>query len=330
MSAVGPWREERQSPGLWSFRRPAIGTTAQLLLEDRSAADAALEGLDVLLAQADHAASRFKPTSELSLLNADPRPEVQVSPRLASFIAASLDWAHRTGGLVDPTIGAALLAAGYGEDFEAMPKQLPSGDARFTPAAGWFRVALAGDLLRRPPGVLLDLGSTAKAQLADEAAYLVSRLTPGPVLVGLGGDIATAGPPPVGGWVVKVSDDHRADRAGDGQTVTLLAMGLATSSVVVRRWRRGERDMHHIIDPLTGGPADGPWRTVTVAADSCLKANALTTAALVSGAAAVGLLTSWAVAARLVGQEGGVVHLGQWTPSGEGVAPVPYPDEAAR
>lgn len=123
------------------------------------------------------------------------------------------------------------------------------------------------------------------------------------------------------GWVVRVTDDHQAGPKAAGQNVGLADRGLATSSVVVRRWRCGTAEMHHIIDPMTGRPADGPWRTVTVAAESCLKANALATAALVSGGAAAGLLESWGVAARLVDRDGGVTHLGQWTAVGEEAGP---------
>ncbi len=322
MSEPAVWREERVSPTLWSFGRPALGTTAQLLLEDREAAEVAMQELDHLLSEADQVASRFKPGSELYRLNADPRTEVPVSLRLGSFIAASLDWAQRTGGLIDPTVGAALLAAGYGEDFQSMPKQLPDPAPTPEPVIGWSRVSLVGGLLRRPLGVLLDLGSTAKAQLADESSQRVSDLTAGAVLVSLGGDISTAGPPPEGGWVVRVGDDHQAGPKEAGQNVGLTDRGLATSSVLVRRWRRGTAEMHHVIDPMTGRPVDGCWRTVTVAAESCLKANALATAALVSGGAAAGLLESWGVAARLVDRDSGVTHLGQWTAVGEEVGPL--------
>jgi thiamine biosynthesis lipoprotein len=70
--------------------------------------------------------------------------------------------------------------------------------------------------------------------------------------------------------------------------------------------------MHHLIDPRTGEPACGPWRTVTVADESALAANLASTAALVLGAAAEPWLTGRGAPARLVHRDGTVVHLGNW------------------
>src|SRR5213076_493676 len=97
------------------------------------------------------------------------------------------------------------------------------------------------------------------------------RAAPGAgVLVNLGGDIATAGPPPVEGWLVRVADDHRASPDEPGQTITIESGALATSSTTVRRWDQG---VHHIIDPRSGLPADSRWRTVSVCAATCVDAN---------------------------------------------------------
>ena len=65
------------------------------------------------------------------------------------------------------------------------------------------------------------------------------------------------------------------------------AGGLATSSVTVRRSGTGAGLVHHLIDPASGRPVDGPWRTVSVTAASCLDANIASTAAIVLGADAL-------------------------------------------
>jgi thiamine biosynthesis lipoprotein len=130
------------------------------------------------------------------------------------------------------------------------------------------------------------------------------------VLVSLGGDVAVAGAP-AGGWPVLVTDDHRgADRTG--QTVGVADGGLATSSTTVRRWRAGELALHHIVDPARGTPAVEHWRTVSVAAASCVRANAAATAAIVLGAAAPGWLEGLGLAARLVRPDGRIVTTPGW------------------
>jgi FAD:protein FMN transferase len=130
--------------------------------------------------------------------------------------------------------------------------------------------------------------------------------------VSLGGDVATAGPVPAGGWPVHVTDDHRAGTDAPGQRIALRGGALATSSTGARRWRRAGRTVHHIVDPATGEPAPPVWRTVSVAAASCVDANTASTAAIVRGADAPGWLASLGLPARLVGPAGDVVHVGAW------------------
>ena len=90
------------------------------------------------------------------------------------------------------------------------------------------------------------------------------------------------------------------------------AGGIATSSTTVRRWRRGQALLHHIIDPQSGMPTSGPWRTVTVLAHSCVDANVAATAAIVQGEGAVDWLKARRLPARLVENDGTIHYLGPW------------------
>ena len=92
--------------------------------------------------------------------------------------------------------------------------------------------------------------------------------------------------------------------------------GLATSSVSARRWRRGGRQWHHVVDPRTGLPAQGPLRTVTALGRTAAAANAATTASIVLGSAAHHWLTARGVAARLVDHDGRVTRTPAWMASG--------------
>jgi thiamine biosynthesis lipoprotein len=163
-----------------------------------------------------------------------------------------------------------------------------------------------------PRGIRLDLGATAKGWAADRAAEAAALAAGCGVLVSIGGDIATSGTAPAGGWHIRVTDDHRSQPTAPGQTIAILSGGLATSSTTVRRWRRDGQTMHHIIDPGTGVPAQTPWRTVSVAAASCAEANIATTAALVKGSAAPAWLGETELPARLIDHDGRVLSLGDW------------------
>ena len=105
--------------------------------------------------------------------------------------------------------------------------------------------------------------------------------------------------------------------APGSQLIRLAGGAVATSSVTCRRWRRGGRELHHIVDPRSGLSAEGPWRTVNVAAQTCADANAPATAAIVAGTRAEGWLAAAGVPARLVGRAGQVRRLGGW-PAADG------------
>jgi thiamine biosynthesis lipoprotein len=167
-----------------------------------------------------------------------------------------------------------------------------------------------------PFGVQLDLGATAKALAADMAAAAATAAAGCGVLVGLCGDIAVAGRPPEGGWQIRVTDDHRRSNA-PGQTISIRTGGLATSSITVRSVDRGGTSVNHLIDPATGRSIDGPWRTASVTAGSCLDANTASTAAIVLGAGATDWLGARRLPARLVGQDGRVRYVAGWPEEGD-------------
>ncbi len=180
----------------------------------------------------DRACSRFRADSDLTRVNqhAGGRP-VRVAPLLVEALQVALRAAQITAGDVDPTVGAALVLAGYDRDFSLLrqdAEESPAEDLRervgtwatakmpyesgrlrpVPPAAvpspptliarrlsGHRTVQLdaAHATVRIPRGIVLDLGATAKAWAADRGARAVWQAARCGVLVNLGGDIATAG-----------------------------------------------------------------------------------------------------------------------------------------
>jgi thiamine biosynthesis lipoprotein len=308
----------------------ALGTSVELALTDSGALAQAREIVERQLDEIDRACSRFREDSELTHVNACAGRTVRVDPLLAEAVEVALRAAELTGGDVDPTVGAALELAGYDRDWRllACPRMGDRPDSEFSDTAprviatvrsGWEAVELDRDraTLRIPVGVKLDLGATAKAWAADRASQAVHDATGCGVLVSLGGDISTAGPSPAPGWPVHVTDDHRSGPDAPGQTISIAGGGLATSSTTVRRWHHDGRTMHHIIDPSTGGPAAGVWRTVSVAAIDCADANIAATATIVRGSGAPEWLAELGLPARLVDHDGAVLKIGSWPAEGE-------------
>ncbi len=293
----------------------ALGGTLRVIVTRPRSLAAAKAAVDEVVSAIDVAASRFREDSELSRINATPDRQVTVSPMLAQAIAAALRGADLSDGAVDPTVGTAVRLAGYDSDFASVLKEGGPLRVHAERIPGWraIRFNAATRQLWMPRGVEIDLGATAKALASDLAAAAANKVIEGGgVLVSLGGDIAVAGEAPAGGWSVQASEDSSVPIEEGEETVSIDAGGMATSSTTVRRWTRGGVVLHHIIDPATGQPVAGPWRTATVAAGSCVDANIASTAAIVKGEAAAAWLKARGLAARLVDRQGQVTRIGAW------------------
>ncbi len=253
--------------------------------------------------------SRFDPASELSFVNRRAGQWTTLSAPMAAVVDAALALAAATGGLYDPTLLAAIRAAGYVVSFEQLAGRAAAADAPAAPQAGrWAAVQRRGMQLCLPAGVGLDLGGIVKGWTAQ--AVTAQLRTVGPALVDAGGDVAASDPPPGWqGWPVAVAaptGPGQAD-AGDLLVVWLANAVLATSGVDYRRWRQGGVEVHHIIDPRTGRPAATDLVSVSVLDASAVRAEAWAKAALVLGwQAGVAALRAQGLAAVLVRADGRV------------------------
>lgn len=294
--------------GVWSC-------DAHLLVTDAARIDDAFETAVRHLAEIGAACDRFQPDSELQQVR--PGVATRVSPLLGLLVRTALETAQRTGGLCDPTVGRPVQDIGYDRDIRLVLDDDRPARVVVRPRQSWQAVELEDGRLRLPEGVQLDLGATAKAFAADLIAEQIAGELGCGVLMNLGGDIATAGTAPTGGWQVRVQD-----LPGDPESSIALHPGfaLATSSTQRRTWLRGGERMHHIVDPRTGRAARATWRTVSVVAPTAVQANGETTAAIVAGEDAVGRLRGSGLAARLVAGNGSVHTVGGWPHADQAVA----------
>jgi thiamine biosynthesis lipoprotein len=293
----------------------ALGTSMRLVVTRPDGLSAAKSAADAVIRAIDAAASRFREDSELSLINREPGRHIRVSPLMAQAVAAGLRGARLTGGAVDPTVGSAIRLAGYDRDFAAVPPDGSPIHLTVQRVPGWQAVQFdeAARTVCVPRGVEIDLGATAKALASDlAAAAALQAVGSGGVLVSLGGDIAMAGDAPAEGWAVQTSEDSGAPIDEDEETISIESGGIATSSTTVRHWTRGGAVLHHIIDPATGMPAAGPWRTASVVAGSCVDANIAATAAIVMGESAIAWLEANRLPTRLVGRDRAVHRVSGW------------------
>jgi len=307
-----PYAEEQVQWPLW-------GGTARVVVRpvprQTHALDEARTVVEEITAAMDLATSRFRPDSEVTRLAvAGGRPRA-ASDLLRRALHVALRAARLTDGAVDPTLGHALVAAGYDRDLSELPQDRPERALHVRRAADWHDVVVDDDAgtVSLPDGVLLDLGATAKAYAADLAAARVHERLGCPVLVSLCGDLAIAGTHPDQPWVVQV-----LERPDDlvGPLIAVGDCGLATSTTRARRWRMSGRPAHHLLDPITGLPVREVWRTVTATAATCVDANTATTATVVKGDRGLAWLQASGLSARVVAADGAVTTVGGWPAEG--------------
>ena len=287
-----------------------MGTTARVLIDDGppDAADRAQDALDAYEA----AWSRFRPDSELSLLNAagGGRPVVVSAPTFA-LIARAVDAWRRTAGHFDPTGLAAIRAWGYDRDFvdvrsNAAPLVSTDSVRGFVGCAG-IELDPVVRAVTLAPGTTLDLGGIGKGYAADLVADQIASSGARSVCVDLGGDLRVCGTGPYdGAWEIAFDDATLATRLG---RLRFTSGAVATSTRLRRRWRRGTVELHHLLDPATGAPADSGLATVTVVAGDAWWAEVLAKAAFVAGAdAGRRLLESEGAEGVLVADDGTIVE----------------------
>ena len=150
-----------------SFR--AMGTDVELLLDAPAGehAERALDRAEAEFERLEQILSRFRADSELSRLNREGRID-DASPDLVRVAELSLVAREQTGGLFDPTVHDALVAAGYDRSFEEVPTDAPAIEQDGVRCGGAVRVD--GRSIELAHGTRLDLGGIAKGYAVDRVA----------------------------------------------------------------------------------------------------------------------------------------------------------------
>ena len=221
--------------------------------------------------------TRHTETSDLSVLNADPRPAVAVRPMLAAALLAGMAAAEASEGLADITLLDARLAAEGAGDL-ACASRIDEWQV--------IRRHRGSAVVRRPSGLHFDLGGVAKGWIADRALEMLASWPS--AVVDADGDLAIrCAPGKV--WNVGVDDPRMADthlavlRLGARTGGAPTRWGVATSGTSIHRWSVAGSATHHLIDPRTGRPARTDVVQATVVAGSALRAEALAKAAVIAG-----------------------------------------------
>ncbi len=288
----------------------AMGTNAHVIYggADPQHAALAMERIQ----QLEQLWSRFIESSEISQINRAGGEAVAASPETLVLIERAIEAWEMTGGLFDPMVLEQIRALGYDKTFKeltTLPPLAPSVD-EVAAGANVGRDSL-GISVDREAGTVtasagrgIDSGGIGKGLAADMVVdSLIEAGSPG-ALVNLGGDLRSGGEAPEGGWRVEV--DNPFDPTGPPAARFLLSgQALVTSSSQGRRWRDGDDENHHLLNPASGLPAVSDIASVTVIADEGWRAEALAKAAFLSGReAALEMLPKEEATGVIIGRDG--------------------------
>lgn len=288
------------APARFTFR--AMGIQVELLAERSGpAVEAAFAAVVEEFERLEQIFSRFRPESELSVLNREGR--AVVSGELFDVLESALEARESSGGRFDPTVHDALVSCGYDRTFGEVSAHDPGPAGEPVPGGGVVALDRQRRLVELGTRARIDLGGIAKGYAVDRACDLLAETTP--CLVNAGGDLAVRGGLAGGPWPVGV------EATGESVTLGLGQGALATSGSDYRRWRRGGVEMHHLIDPRTGLPARSDLLRVTAAGTSAVEAEIRTKCLFLAGErAAVEEADDDGIPCVLVTQDGRTVLAG--------------------
>jgi thiamine biosynthesis lipoprotein len=230
--------------------------------------------------------STWEEHSHLSCFNRAPAGTWQaLPPEFYRVLDYALSVACDTGGAYDPTAGPLVNLWGFGPNYPrtTAPASALIGEVR--QRSGWWKIKLDPEMRAafQPGGIYVDLSAVAKGYAADRIAGFLEESGIANYLVETGGELRGAGfKPDASPWWVGIEQPPGFESYPE-TIVACFGIAVATSGDYRRYFEQGGRRYSHTIDPRTGYPVNHNLASVTVLHESCMPADALSTALTVLG-----------------------------------------------
>jgi thiamine biosynthesis lipoprotein len=245
-----------------------------------------LDGCLQLIRDYERMLSPYIEDSDISRLNAAKGQPVAVSAETLELLRRGIYYGELSNGLFDITLGGVsrLWDFNGGEDAE-----LPD-EAELTQAlghVGYKKLVITEDTAAlTDASAAVDLGGIAKGYIADRAAEYLRAGGVGSAIINLGGNVVAIGGKPGGSggdFAVGVARPFGDDAAA---VLHVRDRAVVTSGSYQRYFYKNEVLYYHILDPMTGYPAETDLSGVTIVSGDSCDADALSTIAFMLGAQA--------------------------------------------
>ncbi len=267
----------------WVSREEAIMGTrvaVELWSEDQAQGQALITRVMDEMHRVDALMSTYKPTSQVSLINARAAQEpVTVGTDLFGLLETALDYSRLTDGAFDIT----YASVGYLYDYRRHIKPTEEALAAALPAVDYRHVLLdsaARTVRFSRPGVRIDLGGIAKGWAVDRGIELLRVAGVERAFVTAGGDTRIIGDRFGQPWMVGIRDPREADKVV--VRIPLVDAALSTSGDYERFFEADGMRYHHILSPATGRSASAV-RSVTIIGPTATRTDGLSKTIFVLG-----------------------------------------------
>ena len=246
--------------------------------------------VDAALQEVNRQMSHYQPNSELSQFNrSDSTKPCQVSPHFAEMTRFALELNLRSRGAFDPTLGPLINLWGFGQ--KGTTWQVPS-DAQISEAmtrcgCQHLKVTERGELQKDIPQLQLNLSAVAKGFGVDEMARVIRARGVTNLFVSISGEVAAFGLNTEGNpW--RVGIDSPVEQSAHGEDIEAIVplsnLAISTSGDYRKFFTDAQgRKYSHILNPKTGRPLQHNLLSVSVVAETCHVADALSTTLFVLG-----------------------------------------------
>ncbi len=252
----------------------------ELWADDDARGEAAIDAVLDEMRRIDDSMSTYKPTSEVSRVNAlAAQQPVPISRELFDLLTTALDYSRITEGAFDIT----YASVGYMYDFHAHKRPTEGQIQAALPAVNYRHVLLdaaARTVRFSQPGVRIDLGGIAKGYSVDRGIEILRQRGYTHALVNAGGDSRVIGDRFGRPWVIGIRHPDHPDQAIT--RIPLIDAAFSTSGDYERYFDEDGVRYHHIIDPHTGHSAS-KVRSATIIAPTATRTDGLSKTAFVLG-----------------------------------------------